>query len=272
MLTGDTSELLVNGAAFKLIIFTIFLAAVILMLVWFCNKQKQRNKTSARNLQSVIQVEAIASQQVSESESLDLVQQVSERESLNLDPQVSERESLNLVPQVSERESLDLVPQVSERESIDLDPQRMINTIVQGRSIEPRGSLEDQPKQSPVSSSIQPSLADSGLMPNDLNEVFTEVYATRPKWNNIGLAFNLPPATLESIRIKHREDPNNCLREMLYTRLKLEHPLTWQDVVNGLRCSTVGETALANNLATKYGLEQNNSPELQGTRVYFASS
>ena len=139
----------------------------------------------------------------------------------------------------------------------------MINAIVQGRSIETSGSLEDQPEQSPVSSSTQPSLADRRLMPNDLHQVFTEVYATRPKWNNIGLAFNLPPATLESIKIKHREDPDNCLREMLYTRLKLEHPLTWRDVVNGLRCSTVGETALANKLATKYGLEQNNSPELE---------
>ena len=178
MLTGDTSELLVNGTAFNLIIITILLATVILILVWFCNK-------------------------------------------------------------------------------------RMINTIVQGRSIESGGSLEDQPDQSPVSSSTQPSLADRRLMPNDLHQVYTEVYATRPKWNNIGLAFNLPPATLESIRIKHREDPDSCLREMLYTQLKLEHPLTWRDVVNGLRCSTVGETALANKLATKYGLEQNNSPELE---------
>ena len=45
--------------------------------------------------------------------------------------------------------------------------------------------------------------------------------------------------------------------------MQLEHPLTWRDVVNGLRCSTVGETALSNKLATKYGLEQNNSPELE---------
>ena len=153
------------------------------MLLWFCNKQERRNKTSARNLPSVIHAEAIASQQV------------------------SERESINLFPQVS--------------------------------------------------------LADRRLIPNDLHQVYTEVYATRPKWNNIGLAFNLPPATLESIRIKHREDPDSCLREMLNTRLKLEHPLTWRDVVNGLRCSTVGETALGNKLATKYGLEQNNSPELE---------
>ena len=323
MLTGDTSELLVNGAAFKLIIITILLAAVILMLVWFCNKQKRRNKTSSRNHPSVFQAEAIASQQVSERESLDLdpqlseresldldtqvseresldlvpqvseresidlAIQVSERESLDLDPQVSERESLNLAPQVSERESLDLAPQVSERESldlapqvseresldqapqvseresIDLVPQRMINTIVQGRSIESGGSLEDQLEQSSVSSSTQPSLADRRLIPNNLHQVYTEVYATRPKWNNIGLAFNLPPDTLESIRMKHREDPDSCLREMLYTRLKLEHPLTWRDVINGLRCNTVGETALANKLATKYGLVQNISPELE---------
>ena len=253
MLTGDTSELLVNGAAFKLIVITILLAAVILMLVLFCNKQEQRNKTSARNLPSAIQADAIASQQVSE------------RECLNLAPQVSERESLNLAPQVSERESLDLDPQVSERESLDLDSKRMTNTIVQGRIIESGGSLEDQSEQTPVSmrSSTQPSLADRRLMPNDLHEVYTEVYATRPKWHNIGLAFNLPPATLEAIRMKHHEDPDSCLREMLYKRLKLEHPLTWRDVVNGLRCSTVGETALANKLATKYGLEQNNSPELE---------
>ena len=139
----------------------------------------------------------------------------------------------------------------------------MINTIVQGRSTESRGSLEVQPEQSPVSSSTQPSLADRRLILNDLHKVYTEVYSTRPKWHNISLAFNLPPVTLESIRIKHREDPDSCLREMLYTRLKLGHPLTWRDVINGLRCSTVWETALANKLTTKYGLKQNNSPELE---------
>ena len=267
MLTGDTSELLVNGAAFKLIIITILLAAVILMLVWFCNNQKLRNKTSARNLPSVIQAEAIASQQVSERESLELVPQVSERESLELVPQVSERESLDLdtqgseresldlAPQVSDRESLDLPPQVSERESLDLDPQvSERESIDLDPQVSERESIDPHP---------QVSLADRRLIPNDLHQVYTEVYATRPKWNNIGLAFNLPPATLESIKMKHREDPDSCLREMLYTRLKLEHPLTWRDVVNGLRCSTVGETALAYKLATKYGLEQNNSPELE---------
>ena len=245
------------------------------MLVWFCNKQKRRNKSSARNLPSVFQAEAIACQQVSERQSLNLAPQVSERESLDLAPQVSERESLDLAPPVSERESFDLAPQVCERESLDLVPQVSdresldLATQVSEREsldldtqVSERESLDlDPQEQSPVSSSIQPSLADRRLLPNDLHQVYTEVYATRPKWNNISLAFDLPPATLESTRMKHREDPDNCLREMLYTRLKLEHPLTWRDVVNGLRCSTVGETALANELATKYGLEQNNSPE-----------
>ena len=82
----------------------------------------------------------------------------------------------------------------------------------------------------------------------DLSEVYEKVFSARPKWYNIGLALGLPLATLDSIRMKYREDPSDCLREMLKVRLKLENPLMWREIIRALRKPTVGESKLADQL------------------------
>ena len=79
----------------------------------------------------------------------------------------------------------------------------------------------------------------------DVGDVYEAVYSVRPRSYNFGLTLKLSPADLDAIRIKYREDPSDCLREMLKTRLKLEHKLTWGEVIKALRKPTVGQHKLA---------------------------
>ena len=90
----------------------------------------------------------------------------------------------------------------------------------------------------------------------DLSEVYEKVYSARPKWYNFGLALELPLATLDHIRIKYREDPSDCLREMLKSRLKLENPLMWRGIIIALRRPTVGESKLADQLKGVYDIQE----------------
>ena len=82
----------------------------------------------------------------------------------------------------------------------------------------------------------------------DLAEVHQKVYSAQEKWYNFGLALELPPATLDSIRIKFREDHSSRLRETLKARLELENRLTWKDIIRALRKLTVGESNLADQI------------------------
>ena len=86
----------------------------------------------------------------------------------------------------------------------------------------------------------------------DLAEVYEKVYSARPRWYNFGHALELPPATLDSIRIRCREDPSACLREMLKARLKFESKLTWRELIRVLRKLTVGESRLADQVEEVY--------------------
>ena len=96
----------------------------------------------------------------------------------------------------------------------------------------------------------------------DLSEVYEKVYSARPKWYNFGLALELPLATLDSIRIKYHLDPSDCLREMLKTRLKIEHPLMWREIIRALRKPTVGESKLADQLEGVYDPQEPSSAEV----------
>ena len=90
----------------------------------------------------------------------------------------------------------------------------------------------------------------------DLSEVYEKVYSVHLKWYNFGLALNLQSATLDAIRIKYREDPRDCLREMIIARLKLENPLMWRGIIRALRKPTVGESKLADQLEGMYDIQE----------------
>ena len=101
----------------------------------------------------------------------------------------------------------------------------------------------------------------SPLTLEDFTDVYRDLFSIRPKWYNFGLALNLPLDGLDCIRIKYREDPSDCLREVIKARLKLEHKLTWRDIFIALRGSIVGESVLADKIGAKLGCEPSCSPE-----------
>ena len=107
----------------------------------------------------------------------------------------------------------------------------------------------------------------SPLTLEDFTDVYRDLFSIRPKWYNFGLALNLPVDGLDCIRIKYREDPSDCLREVIKARLKLEHKLTWRDIIIALRESIVGESVLADKIGTKLGCEPSCSPEQSGVQT-----
>ena len=107
----------------------------------------------------------------------------------------------------------------------------------------------------------------SPLTLEDFTDVYRDLFSIRPKWYNFGLALNLPLDGLDCIRIKYREDPSDCLREVIKARLKLEQKLTWRDIIIALRESIVGESVLADKIGAKLGCEPSCSPEQSGVQT-----
>ena len=94
------------------------------------------------------------------------------------------------------------------------------------------------------------SLSALGL--NDLAEVVNEVFDARAKWYDIGLNLKVPVSTLETIRAQYRDNPQDCLREMLMVWLKMDPQPTWKALVDALRRRMVGEARLADVLEAKW--------------------
>ena len=94
--------------------------------------------------------------------------------------------------------------------------------------------------------------AGQQLSVNDLPVVMEELNDIRVKWYNIGLQLRMSVGTLDAIKEQYN-DPSHCLREALKTWLKTcpSHP-TWNNIIDALRSSTVGEVRLAAELEQKY--------------------
>ena len=94
--------------------------------------------------------------------------------------------------------------------------------------------------------------AGQQLIVNDLPVVMEELNDARAKWYDIGLQLRMSVGTLDAIKEQY-DDPSPCLRETLKTWLKTCPSLpTWKNIVDALRCSTVGEVRLATDLEQKY--------------------
>ena len=89
---------------------------------------------------------------------------------------------------------------------------------------------------------------DTKLTTADLSTVYEKLYSARTKWFNIGLLLNNDNTTLESIRVRNRDDPDGCLREMLTRRLQAGGPLTWRNLCDSLRSPIVGRDDVAKEI------------------------
>ena len=91
------------------------------------------------------------------------------------------------------------------------------------------------------------------LSKKNLQEIFSDIFDTAPKWYNLGLALGLVSDELDKIKVLHRENPNECLREMLKVWLSRHSPRsTRKALVSALREKTVGEDAFADELEQNY--------------------
>ena len=103
------------------------------------------------------------------------------------------------------------------------------------------------------------SLSALGL--NDLAEVVNEVFNARAKWYDIGLNLGVPVGTLNAIRVQYRDNPQDCLREVLMVWLKAVDPQpTWKALVDALQSKAVDEGRLAKELVAKKCLKLDTEP------------
>lgn len=71
------------------------------------------------------------------------------------------------------------------------------------------------------------------------------------KWKVIGLLIEIPKGTLSHIAEKYRDDPQNCLVEMLMRWLEQVHPPpTWAAIIEAV--DFLGEKQLGKDLRDKY--------------------
>ena len=97
----------------------------------------------------------------------------------------------------------------------------------------------------------------------DLQEIFSDIFNKAPKWFNLGLALGLVSDELNKIKVAHRDNPDECLREMLTLWLSKRSPKpTREALICALRERTVGEDAFADELQQKY-----NSPSRSVTQL-----
>ena len=90
-------------------------------------------------------------------------------------------------------------------------------------------------------------LTDTKLTQEDTSTIYDKLFNARTKWFNIGLTLKVDNETLQSIRIRHREDPDKCLLEMIAYTLKA-CSLTWRDLCDCLRSPTVAHNELAEEI------------------------
>ncbi len=98
-----------------------------------------------------------------------------------------------------------------------------------------------------------PAQIKSGLRPNDLQLVLSELYeeVDGREWENIGLALGLKPGILGGLKGDHKH-PKDCLRDMLKEWLNRSDDPSWQSLIEALRKPSVGKVPLANTLKAKY--------------------
>ena len=82
------------------------------------------------------------------------------------------------------------------------------------------------------------TLTDTKLTQEDTPTIYDKLFKARTKWFNIGLTLKVDNETLLSISIRHRDDPDKCLLEMIVYSLKA-CSLTWRDLCDCLRSPTV---------------------------------
>ena len=83
----------------------------------------------------------------------------------------------------------------------------------------------------------------------DLAAIQSALWNTRTKWYNIGIQLGECHETLNTIRIKHSDNPDECLTDLLARWLRnSDKQPTWKSIVKALLSVPVDETQLARKI------------------------
>ena len=76
--------------------------------------------------------------------------------------------------------------------------------------------------------------------------MFKAVYDARSKWHNIGLELKINPSDLDAYKVNHKDDPEECFKDVLSNWLKQVDPRpTWAALASALSSPTVGHGQLS---------------------------
>ena len=85
----------------------------------------------------------------------------------------------------------------------------------------------------------------------DLKTVYVATFAARNKWRNILLVLDVNEATIESIGVQYRDNPDDCYRKGLAEWLN-GGERHWRDVVEALSSPVVGYKDMARAIERDY--------------------
>ena len=96
-------------------------------------------------------------------------------------------------------------------------------------------------------------MASDRLNIDDLKTVRTEVLPAAFKWYDLGVELEISPNTLDTIKKAKKDDPIECLCELIAKWLRGVDPKpTWKALIAALRSTVVGYQSLAEKLESKY--------------------
>lgn len=91
------------------------------------------------------------------------------------------------------------------------------------------------------------------LSTNDLRTVLDEIFHIRSKWFSLGIQLKMNPDDLEAIKVRHNNDPDACLLDLLTTWLKnLDPKPTWESLASALKSKALGNEQLSERVRQKY--------------------
>ena len=80
-----------------------------------------------------------------------------------------------------------------------------------------------------------------------------EIFHVRSKWFNLGIELEMSSDDLEAIKVRHNNDPDACLLDLLTTWLKnLDPKPTWESLASALKSKAMGYEQLSEEVRQKY--------------------
>ena len=93
----------------------------------------------------------------------------------------------------------------------------------------------------------------TGLKAKDLDRVYNAVIGARSKWYHIGLALEIDPDDLDSIKDANRGNPDGCLTDVLKKFLRQVSPKpSWKRLADAMASLSVGRGDIAEDLRKQY--------------------